>query len=90
MATQKKIMKITMRDEITHWEGLFPACSYYGWSNDGYVEVSSLLLHQVLSQGFSVGVGVGTLPDQLGSQSRHQLVIHPAGQKRKKHTQDKS
>lgn len=63
---------------MTHWERLFPACSYYGWSNDGYIEVSSLLLHQILSQGFGVSVGVRTLLDQLRSHYRHQLVIHPA------------
>lgn len=33
---------------VTHWEGLFPACTDYGWSDNGYIEVAGLLLHQVL------------------------------------------
>lgn len=69
---------------MTHWERLLPAGSHYGRSDDGHVEVTGLLLHQVLSQGFGVGVGVGTLANQFGSQKRDQLFIHPAGRGKKK------
>lgn len=70
---------------MTHWEWLLPARSHYGRSDDGHVEVSGLLLHQVLSQGFGVRVGVGTLPNQLGSQKRDHLFVHPAGQEKSIH-----
>lgn len=44
---------------ITHWEGLFPAGSNYGGSDNAYVEVSSLLLHHIFGQRFGEGVSVG-------------------------------
>lgn len=81
---EKKSGKEKKEFPATHWEGLFPACTDYGRSDNGYVEVAGLLLHQVLCQGFSVGVGVWVLPDQLGSQSGNQLLIHPSVKARTK------
>lgn len=69
---------------MAHREWLLPAGAHYGRSDDGHVQVSGLLLHQVLSQGFGIGVGVGALTNQFGSQKRDQLFIHPAEHERNK------
>lgn len=56
---------------------LFPAGSYYRRADDCHVEVPALLLHQVLSQGFGVGVGIGSLTEQLRGHQTDQLIVHP-------------
>lgn len=63
----------------THWKRFLPARADYRGPDDRHVHRFGLLLQHILSQRLSEGVSVGTLPDQLGSQSGHQIVVHPTG-----------
>lgn len=60
-----------------YWERLMPAGSHDGWPDDSNVQVSFLLLNQVLWQGFGVGVSVGPLPKQLGCDVLNDGFIQP-------------
>lgn len=71
--------KVLGRELCIHayWERLMPAGSHDGWPDDSNVQVSFLLLNQVLWQGFGVGVSVGPLPKQLGCDVLNDGFIQP-------------